>query len=130
MKDLIDTVLEQINVGDCIVFSNNCCGVSYEFYQVVGKTPRSLKLRELEQWKHGNMLQYDCVPAGKDCFANDTVITARLKLCGSDAVSIKVSYGYHAFLYDKNNHLGRDGNPYQPDVYDWDNPKAYEGCCD
>lgn len=130
MKDLIDTVLEQVNVGDCIVFSNHCCGVSYEFHQVVGKTPRSLKLRELAQLKRGTWMQYDCMPSEKDDFVSDTVSTVRLRQCGNDAVSLKTSYGYYAFLYDKNNHFDRDGNPYQPDVYDRNKCKLYEGCCD
>lgn len=35
MKDLIDTVLEQVNVGDCIVFCNRYYGVSYRFMQIL-----------------------------------------------------------------------------------------------
>lgn len=130
MKDLITTVQEQIEVGDCIVFSNRCCGVSYMFMQVVGKTPRSLKLRELSQLKRGTLMQYDCMPSEKDDFVSDTVFTVRLIQCGDDTVSLKTGYGYYAFLYDKNNHFDCDGNTYQPAVYDRNKCKVYEGCCD
>lgn len=130
MADLIDTVLEQVEVGDCIVFCNRYGGVSYQFMQVIKKNPRSLVLRELHQLKRGNFMLYDCMPSEKDDFATDNTETARLRLCGDDAVCLKIKYGYYAFLYDKEKHLDRDGNPYQPDVYDRTKQKLYSGCCD
>ena len=130
MADLVDTVIEQIEVGDCIVFCNRCYCVSYQFMQVIKKNPRSLVLRELTQIRHGSLMQYDCMPSEKDDFATEDTVTVRLRLCGSDVVCLKIKYGYCAFLYDKEKHLDKDGNPYQPDVYDRTKQKLYHGYCD
>lgn len=130
MADLIDTVLEQIEVGDCIVFCNRYRGVSYQFMQVIKKNQRSLVLRELHKLISGNLMVHDCMPSEKDDFATEDTVTVRLRLCGSDVVCLKIKYGYCAFLYDKEKHLDKDGNPYQPDVYDRTKQKLYHGCCD
>lgn len=130
MIDLIDTVLEQIEVGDCIVFCNRYRGVSYQFMQVIKKNQRSLVLRKLHKLIRGNLMVHDCMPSEKDDFATEDTVTVRLRLCGSDVVCLKIKYGYCAFLYDKEKHLDKDGNPYQPDVYDRTKQKLYHGCCD
>lgn len=125
MKDLIDTVLEQVNVGDCIVFCNRYYGVSYRFMQIVKKNPRSLVLRELKKLKRGN-----CMTSEKNDFATEDTVTVRLILFGVDTVCLKIKYGYCSFLYDKEKHLDKDGNPYQPGIYDRTKQKLYSGCCD
>lgn len=130
MADLIDTVLEQIEVGDCIVFCNRYRDVSYKFMQVIKKNPRSLVLRELTQLRQGSLMLYDCMPSEKDDFATEDTVTVRLRLCCEDTVILKIKYSYCAFLYDKEKHLDKDGNPYQPDVYDRTKQKLYSGCCD
>lgn len=130
MADLIDTVLEQIEVGDCIVFSNRYRGLSYLFMQVIKKNPRSLVLRELHKLIHDNLMVYGCMPSEKDDFATDDMVTVRLRQYKVDVVCLRIKYGYYAFLYDKEKHLDKDGNPYQPDVYDRTKQKLYYYCCD
>ena len=132
MADLIDTVLKQIEVGDCIVFCKRYRGVSYKFIQVIKKNQRSLVLRELHNLIRGNLMTHDCMSSEKDDFATEDTVTARLILCGNDAVCLKIKYGYCAFLYDKEKHLDKDGNPYQPDIYVYDRTKRklYFGYCD
>ena len=130
MADLIDTVLEQIEVGDCIVFRNNYRGLSYKFMQVIKKNPRSLVLRELRKLIRGDLMVHDCMPSEKDDFATDDTVTVRLRQCVVDAVCLKMKYGYFAFLYDKEMNLDKDGNPYQPDVYDRTKQKLYYDYCD
>ena len=126
MADLI----EQIEVGDCIVFRNRYIGLSYKFMQVIKKNTRSLVLRELHKLIRGNFMEHDCMPSEKDDFVTDDTVTVRLRQCVADVVCLKMKYGYCAFLYDKEMNLDEDGNPYQPAVYDRTKQKLYHGYCD
>ena len=130
MADLIDTVLEQIEVGDCIVFCNRYRGLPYKFMQVIKKNPRSLVLRELHKLIRGSLMDYNCMPSEKDDFATDDTVTVRLRQSVVDTVCLKMKYGYFAFLYDKEKHLDKDSNPYQPYVYDRTKQKLYYYYCD
>lgn len=130
MADLIDTVLEQIEVGDCIVFHNRYRGLSCQFMQVIKKNPRSLVLRELRKLICGNLMVHGCMPSEKDDFATDDTVTVRLRQYEVDAVCLKMKYGYFAFLYDKEKNLDKDGNPYQSYVYDRTKQKLYYDYCD
>lgn len=102
-------ITENFQVGDVVVCSGGYEQTNVDFYQVVGRTKRSVKLREIAgSLKEEHGYDYGHTTPIKDHFVSEEVFTARIRLNGENVEqdyvsSTNLTWGGSAYKWKGNN---------------------------